>query len=153
LGLLQTEKAIQPLVKLSSDPAPEVRAAATFGMAALQSKKNDFSQALGEMAADQSNFVQDRAKQGLDIVHRKNAAVMKHLGSDDSDERLFAALYFQNHGTHKDLAALKTKWEGESDEDVKLELEAAMKAIKKRAAGTAPAKKKPTTPTKKTKPT
>jgi hypothetical protein len=122
-------------------------------MAALHSKKNDFSEALGEMTRDQSNFVQDRAKQGLDIVHRKSAAVMKHLGSDDSDERLFAALYFQSHGTQKDLTPLKTEWEGETDEDVKLELEAAMKAIKKRAAGTAPAKKKPTTPTKKTKPT
>ena len=134
LGLLRWEKAIQPLVKLSSDPTPEVRGAAALGMAALHSAKNDFSQALGEMASDDSPYVKERVEKALDVVHRKNAAVRAHLENENSDIRLFAAFYFHKFGTAADLSALTNAAAGEADDEARYEINQAIAAVKKRAA-------------------
>jgi hypothetical protein len=123
-------------------------------MAATQSKKNDFSQALKEMSADPSPYVQDRATIGLDITARNRKAMLTHLNAASIDIRLFSALYFHWHGTSKDMSALKTAVANESNDEIRYELGIAEKAIKKRAQEAAKkgAAKKGASTTKKAKP-
>ncbi|MCG3204215.1 MAG: hypothetical protein KCHDKBKB_00925 [Elusimicrobia bacterium] len=155
LGLLQTEKAIPPLVKLSEDPNPEIRGASVLAMASLHSKKNNFSQIFEEMSADASPYVQERVKRGWDVAKRSNGKVMAHLEATDVDVRLFAALYFQRHGGSKDLKSLETFKNSEADEETRDQLKKSITAIKKRSAAkaieqkAAPPKPKPTAPTEK----
>ena len=149
LGLLQTEKAINPLVKLSEDPAPEIQGASALAMAATHSKKNDFSEILKEMTASPNEYVQERARAGLDAAQQKNTAVLQQLASGDADIRLFAALYFRQHGTSKELQKLNDFWNGEADEETRRQLEMSIKAIKKRAAQAKQKTKPATVPAKK----
>lgn len=132
LGAFRSEKAIEPLVQLSSDPSPELRGAAALAMAATHSKKNDFSAVLKEMAADESPYVRERAERGLEIVRGKSAAVVNQLKSGDSDVRFTAAVYFESSGGRRELDALKDAWQTEPDEDVRHQLARAIIATKKR---------------------
>lgn len=131
-GLLRSSNAVQPLVNLSSDPREEVRAAAALAMAATHSKKNDFTEILAEMAADQSPYVQQRARLGLDYVRQNTEALRKHLSSGDADLRLFAGLYFQHHGDRSDLTPVKTRLKNEPDEDARHQMELAVRGINNR---------------------
>lgn len=130
LGLLRWEKTVQDLAALSSDERAEVRAACTLAMAATQSKKNDFSQILKEMKADPDPFVQERAQIALDLIQDRR---VKYLSSPDADTRLFAANMLRYSGSSVDLKKLKEAHNSEADEDVLMELEAAVRAIEKRA--------------------
>ncbi len=134
LGLLQTEKAINPLVKLSEDPTPEIQGAAALAMAATHSKQNNFSEVLKEMTASDNEYVRERAKAGLDVAQRKSAAVMQQLASSDADIRLFAGVYFKQFGTSKELKDIQKAYNGEADDDVRAQLSKSISAIKKRAA-------------------
>ncbi len=133
LGLLKSDTSIPVIVKLSSDPSTEIQGAAALAMSMLHSKKNDFSEVLKEMAQDMDGYVKARARVGLDIVSKKSKDVRDHLKSEDMDVRLFAALYFRNYGTSSDTAALKDAMNGESQDDVRYEMNESIKAIKKRA--------------------
>jgi len=134
LGFLSSEKTITTLVKLSSDSREEIRGTAALAMAATQSKKNDFSEALKEMATtDSSPYVQDRAKVGLDMTGKKTLAMRKHLASPTLDVRFFSALYFHQHGTSKDLKTLGITLSKETNDEVRYELGLAQTAIKNRA--------------------
>lgn len=144
LGLIQTDKAINPLVKLSEDPNPEIRGASVLSMASLHSKKNSFSEVLKDMSADTSPYVQERVKKGFDVTKRNNKSVLTHLETQDTDIRLFAALYFQQHGGSKDLKSLEKFFSSEADEEVRKELKKSIAAIKRRSAA-ATAKAKPKT--------
>ncbi len=146
LGLLQSDKAIPALVKLAQDPAPEIRGAAALAMASLQSSKNDFSEALKQMAADQNSYVQERANKGLEVASRKNKTVLAHLDSADVDIRLFAALYFTQHGTSKDLKRLRSAANSEADEETRHQLKKSIEATKKRAEKAAAGPAKPKAP-------
>jgi HEAT repeat protein len=150
LGLLQSDKAISHLVKLSSDKLPEIRGAAALGMAATQSKKNDFSEIMKEMMAESDPYVKIRAEAGWNAIKKKTVVLREQLKSQDSDLRQFAALYFRNQGQSADLNVLKDAWNSEADEDVRFELSAAIESTKKRvaqakkaAAAKAAAKKNP----------
>jgi HEAT repeat protein len=132
LGLLQSAKAIPTLVKLASDEKEEIRGAVALAMAATHSTKNDFSEALQQMAGDSSPYVRERAEKGLAMVRKKRETVQNQLQSQDSDIRLFAAVYFQKNGTPKDVALLKDAANVEPDDDVRHELTLAVKAAKKR---------------------
>jgi HEAT repeat protein len=140
IGLLRWDKAVNDLAKLSSDERAEVRAAAALAMAATQSKRNDFTQILKEMKQDADAFVQGRAQIALDIAQSKFASVQKYLQSEDADVRLYAAFFFHYAGRRADLAALKEAFNGEANDDVRDELDAAIQAINKRTKP-APAKK------------
>lgn len=132
LGAFRSEKTIQPLVQLSSDPAPELRGASALAMSALQSKKNDFSQALKEMTADENAYVKERAERALEIAKGKTADVLNQLKSGDADIRFTAALYFEQKGRAIELGALKDAWNTESDDDVRDELQRAILTTKHR---------------------
>ncbi len=132
LGLLRTDKAIKPLVDLSVDEKIEVRGAAALAMAAHHSPRNDFTQALKEMTSDESSYVAERAQVGLDFIQRKNQRMRLSLESDDSDIRLFTALYFQGHGGGVDLKVLRDAANVEADDDVRHQMAQALTAIKKR---------------------
>lgn len=138
LGLLESEKAIQPLVELSSDASADIRGAAALAMSALQSKKNDFREILKEIKADADPSVQERAGQALLIAKGKNAAIRPQLASTDRDVRLFTALYFLRHGTAADKKAVQAAADGEADDEVRGVLEEANAAIKKRSAAKKP---------------
>jgi HEAT repeat protein len=134
LGLLESDQAIKPLVDLSEDKTPDVRGAAALAMSALQSKRNNFIEAIQSMTTDDNPYVQERAKDGLLIAQGKNASVRELLSSTDQDIRLFAALFFLRHGTKADLKAVQAAYDGESDDDVRKMLADANVAIKKRSA-------------------
>lgn len=156
LGLLGFDKAIDPLVKLSSDPKEEIRGAALIAMAAHHSKRNDFREVVKEMKSDPSAYVQNRAEKASQIIGRKNKAVQSQLKDPDQDIRLFAALYFEANGVKTDLQSIQAALDGEPNDEVKFQLEKSIKAIKKRSAQkakAAPKKKapKPTTATQTTK--
>jgi len=112
-----------------------VRGAAALSMSALQSKRNNFVEAIQSMTTDDNPYVQTRAKDGLLMAQRKNANVRALLSSSDQDIRLFAALFFLRNGGKADLKAVQAAWEGESDDDVRKMLTDANIAIKKRVAG------------------
>ena len=95
LGSYRSDSAIDPLVKLSSDPTPEVRGAAALAMAMTHSKKNDFTEVLTEMEGDENPYVKERAERGLEIIHGKTAEVMTALKTGDQDVRLTAALHLE----------------------------------------------------------
>jgi len=133
LGLFRSDKAIQPLVQLSSDPAPELRGAAALAMASTHSKKNDFRELLTEMTADENPYVRERAERGLEIAQGKTGDVLNQLKSSDSDIRLTAALYFDQKGSARELSALKDAWNTEPDEDVRDQLSRAIISSKSRA--------------------
>jgi HEAT repeat protein len=134
LGAFRSDKAIQPVVTLSSSQEPELRGAAALAMAAMQSKRNDFSEALKEMTADENPYVKERAERGLEIAKGKTTDVLNQLKASDSDIRFTAAIYFEEKGGSKELQALKDAWNSESDEDVRDELSRAIIATKKRVA-------------------
>ncbi len=141
LGLLESDKAIQAVVDLSSDATPEVRGAAVLSMSALQSKKNNFIQAIQEMVADENPYVQERAKDAMLMAQRKNASARDLLSSSDQDIRLFAALFFLRNGGKADLKAVQSAYDGESDDDVRKMLTDANIAMKKRTANKKSSKK------------
>jgi len=126
LGLYRSEKAIDPLVKLSSDPTPEIRGAAALAMAMMHSKKSDFSEILTEMAADEDAYVRERSEHGLDIAKGRKPEVLQGLTSGDSDIRLASAVYLERAAVEEDVKPLKTAWSGEEDGDVKAQLERAV---------------------------
>lgn len=132
LGLYRSDKAIEPLVKLSSDPAPEVRGAAAIAMAMMQSKKNDFTELLAEMATDESAYVKERAERALSIARGKPGEVVSALKTGDSDIRLAAAATLERTAGEKQLPALKDAWNGEADDDVREVLERAIVSTKRR---------------------
>jgi len=132
LGAFRSEKAIEPLVQLSSDPAPELRGAAALAMAATHSKKNDFSEILTEMAADENSYVRERAERALEIARGKSSEVLNQLKSSDADIRLTAALYFEPKAGSRELGALKDAWNTEPDDDVRDQLQRAIIATKRR---------------------
>jgi HEAT repeat protein len=153
LGLLGSDKAIPALVELATDATPDVKGAAALAMSALQSKKNDFTQAIESIASDDNPYVQERTKDGLLMARRKNADVRNLLSSPDQDIRLFAALYFLRNGRKADQAAVVAAYNGESDDDVRKLLADANIAIKKRTGAkksTAPAHHKKKRAAKKT---
>jgi len=134
LGLLRSEKSIKPVVDLSADEKEEIRGASVLAMAALHSSKNDFREVLKEMMKDQSAYVQQRAKVGLDIANKNFASVKTHLTSSDPDVRLVVALFYRTHGRESDLASVKKKKQEESDSEVQSELDSAIRAITKRVS-------------------
>lgn len=134
LGLLRWDKAIKPLVDLSSDPAVEIRGAAALGMAATHSQKNSFKELLAtDMIHDPSPYVSSRVKLALDVVNRNRTNVRTHFKYPDPDIRLFAALFFHYHGRETDLGFLREQVKKDSDEEVKFELGRAIAKIKKEA--------------------
>jgi len=134
MGLLRWEETIPPLVALSRDGHIEIRGASALAMAATHSKRNDFTQALQEMTEDPSNYVQERALKGLDVVNRKKLSIQEHLQSADPDIRLFAALYFHYHGRPSDLKIIKEAHNVEALDEVRFELDRALQSIQKRMA-------------------
>ena len=142
LGLLRSTKAIEPLVQLSSDEREEIKGAAVLSMSALHSSKNNFSEILGEMEKDPSVYVQERAKTALILAKGKAAQVAPLFSSDDSDIRLFAALYFTAKGKTSDLKTLKAFQNSEANEEVQDEIQTAVKSIQRRAKAAADKKKK-----------
>ncbi len=134
LGTYRSEKAIDPLVKLSSDPAPEIRGASALAMAMTHSKKNDFSEVLTEMAGDENPYVKERAERGLEIIHAKTSEVLSALKTGDADVRLAAAVHLEKAAGARDLTPLKEAWNGEADDDVRAQLERTIVVTKKRVA-------------------
>lgn len=132
LGGFRSDKVIDPLVKFSSDAAPEIRGAAALAMASMHSKKNDFSEILKEMTADENSYVRERAERGLDIATGKPGDVLNYLKSADADIRFTAAMYFDSRAGARELEPLKDAWNTESDEDVRFQLSQAIVATKKR---------------------
>lgn len=133
LGLLRWENAIDPLVSLSAASSPEVRGASVLAMAATHSNKNDFSELIGqEMTKDASPYVSSRAELGMDVIRRDHQRVRAHFGFSDPDIRLFAALFFHYHGRSADVPTLEKALNAESDDDVRHELERAIKGIERR---------------------
>ncbi len=143
LGLLRSDKAIQPLVDLSSDVREEIKGAAVLAMSALHSSKNDFSEILGEMEKDPSPYVQERAKTALILAKGKAAQVANLFNSVDSDIRLFAALYFTSKGKAADLKILKPLQSSDANDDVRDEIQTAIKAIERRMKAAAKKKAAP----------
>ncbi len=143
LGLLGSDKAIEPVVQLSSDEREEIRGAAALAMAGLDSSRNDFSEALKDMQKDPSPYVQDRAKKALSLIRGPAGSPRTLLTSEDSDLRLFAALRLKSNGKSSDLKAVTAARDGEAVDDVREQLEAAVKAIKARAAKANSPKPKP----------
>lgn len=133
LGLLGLDQGVKPLAALSSDTRIEVRASAALAMAMLQSKRNDFSGILQEMTTDADPAVQERAKIGLDLAQKKNGEILAHLKSEDVDVRLASAHYFLTSGSKTDLADVKEAFNQEANEEVRQELENAVKVIEKKA--------------------
>jgi HEAT repeat protein len=133
IGLLRWEKAAQDLAQLSSDERAEVRASCTLAMAATHSVKSDFSQILKEMKSDMDPFVQERAGTALTLIKGKRDEKMALLESEDSDIRLVTAQHFHYAGNSADLKKIKEAYNSEADENVRLELNDALKAIEKRA--------------------
>jgi len=132
MGLLRWSKAIDPLVKLSSDSHEEIRGASVLSMAATHSRHNNFSEIINEMSQDKSTYVQKRAEMAKDVINRKNLLVRKHLESPDPDIRLFGALYFHYHGSSNDLNTVKSFLKNETDKEVRYELWQAKEGIRKR---------------------
>ena len=132
LGLLRSDKAIDPLVKLSQDPTPEVRGASALAMAMLQSHRNDFTQVLKEMEADENPYVKERAQRGMEIATGKTAAVMDALKTGDADVRLAAAAHLERVAGAKELSGLEEAWNGDADEDVRAQLKRTIVAAKER---------------------
>lgn len=134
LGLIRSEKAIPTLVDLSSDPREEIRGATALALGAMHSQKNDATQILKEMTQDTSPYVQDRAQHALDGIKKPVDQLRTHLSSSDPDVRLFAAVHFGKRGRSSDVKFLKEAAGGDADEDVRKEINLAIKAIQKRAA-------------------
>jgi HEAT repeat protein len=132
LGLLRSDKAIDPLVKLSQDPLPEIRGASALAMAMLQSKKNDFREVLKEMEGDDNPYVKERAERGMEIAGGKTAAVMSALKTGDADVRLAAAAHLEHVAGSKEIFDLEDAWNGEADEDVRTQLQRTIVATKER---------------------
>ena len=147
--LLPSEKAIQPIVDLSLDTKEEIRGTSVLAMSGHHSKKNNFIEAVKEMKADSSTYVQERAQKVMEIIEGKNKKIQEQLKHADQDIRLFAALYFESHGVKSDLTAIQEAENSDPSDEVKYQLGKAIKAIKKRAAQKAAthtaAKKKATT--------
>ncbi len=154
LGLLQWEKAIKPLVTLSTDERVEVRGISALAMAATHSTKNNFTEALKEMAADSNPYVQERARMALAMAQKKCDKMVELLNQEDSDIRLFAAVILHKVGGRKNLTKIKEAANSEANDEVKHELDLTVKAIEKRiAAAKAAQKKKKTTKSPHPKPT
>ncbi|MCB4756296.1 MAG: HEAT repeat domain-containing protein [Elusimicrobia bacterium] len=134
MGLLQWNKTIKTLVKLSFDERDEVRGASALAMAATHSKRNNFIKALKEMTKDQSPYVQEKAGQALDVAQGNYSKVLGYLGSEDGDVRLVAAVFMRDHGRQRDMKKVREVFNSEANDEVRYELERAIKAIKKRAA-------------------
>lgn len=134
IGLLRSDKAIKPLVHLSTDASEEVRGASTLAMAFLHSKKNDFSHVIDDMSADTSDFVQKRATFAKNVMQKSTEPLLLALDSDQTDHRLFGATYFKIYGKQTHLKKLSASMNGEPNDHVRLELEKAISAIKTRAA-------------------
>ncbi len=153
LGSYRSDKAIDPLVKLSSDPTPEIRGAAALAMAMTHSKKNDFTEVLTEMEGDENPYVKERATRGLEIIHGKTAEVMTALKTGDQDVRFTAAIHLEKAAGNKELEGLKEAWTSEADEDVRAQIQRSIVATKKRVAAekkASAAKAAAATPAKKT---
>ncbi len=132
MGLLRQADAIATLVKLAQDSNEEIRGVTALAMAALQSKKNDFGDAMDYLGKDKSSFVQERAKIGKEIVNKNSSAVLNKLESADPVVRLFAAQYFHYHGKAGHISSLKNHLAAEINGDVKHELDLAVKGIQNR---------------------
>jgi len=132
LGLIKKQDAIPTLVKLAGEKNEEIRGTTALAMAALQSKKNDFSEALDYLGKDSSPFVQERADIGKNIVRKNTAAIIQYLDAPDPMIRLFAAQYFHYYGKEKDIKTLQSALSDEQNEAAKYELGLAIKGIKNR---------------------
>lgn len=132
LGLIKSDKNAQLLADLSSDEKPEIRGASVLAMARLHSSKNNFSEILKEMTKDPSPYVQARAKAALNMINDKKETVRTYLTLEDFDIRLVAARYFYEKGMKADMKALKESANSEADEDVRYELNLAIRATQRR---------------------